>query len=197
MQHYLVLDKTSPRSFFGSTRSGANYAVQQAKKQADITGKPIHVYKDGSNGDYVYVDTKYPRKKNSGDVSMSTDWVPCHAYRKLPDGTVQVLKEDEDSNIRQVNSGRRKRVPNIAQGFWANGVFHPIRASEDYDPKRAGEGGSKKKTAAKKKKPAKKVAKKAAKKKVVARTSSGPSLGRKPAKKKLTPYQKKRSGRYA
>jgi hypothetical protein len=34
---------------------------------------------------------------------------------------------------------RRKR--NIEQGFWANGVFHPIRSSSDYNPKRGGDMG--------------------------------------------------------
>lgn len=32
-----------------------------------------------------------------------------------------------------------KRRRNIEQGFWANGVFHPIRASSDYNPKRGGD----------------------------------------------------------
>jgi hypothetical protein len=34
---------------------------------------------------------------------------------------------------------RRKR--NIEQGFWSNGVFHPIRSSSDYNPKRGGDMG--------------------------------------------------------
>jgi hypothetical protein len=35
---------------------------------------------------------------------------------------------------------RRRR--NIEQGFYAGGVFHPIRSSSDYNPKRGGDMGS-------------------------------------------------------
>ena len=31
------------------------------------------------------------------------------------------------------------KVKNVAMGFWRNGIFHPVRASHDYDPERAGE----------------------------------------------------------
>jgi hypothetical protein len=184
MAYYLVKDKKQPSNYFTSN-SSAVYAAMLAKEEATATGKPIHLYKDEANGKYVYVDTKYPRKRNSGEITMSAEWQPCHAYRKLADGTVQVLTEAEGS--RQVNSGRRKRVPNIAQGFWANGVFHPIRASADYDPRRAGEGGGKKKAAAKKRKPAKKAAKKkvAAKKRTPAKKS--------PAKRRAIAISRPRS----
>jgi|SRR5579885_2867758 hypothetical protein len=57
---------------------------------------------------------------------------------------------------------------NISEGFYAGGVFHPIRSAADYDPSRAGEGGGKKrkrKVAAKaERKPAKKKAAKPARK---------------------------------
>jgi hypothetical protein len=33
----------------------------------------------------------------------------------------------------------RVRNESISQGFWRGGVFHPIRASEDYDPEAVGE----------------------------------------------------------
>jgi len=70
------------------------------------------------------------------------------------------------------------RVKNIERGFQdSQGRFHPIRASSDYDPIRAGDNlpeelktkfsrSGRKKTA---KKAAKKAGKKASKKKVVAR----------------------------
>lgn len=67
---------------------------------------------------------------------------------------------------------------NIAEGFYAGGVFHPIRHSPDYDPSRAGEGGSKRKKKAKAKTKAKAAPKrkaapkkKAAKKKTVKRAA--------------------------
>jgi len=82
------------------------------------------------------------RTKNTGDLKQmqksNGDWVPCHAYRKLADGTVQVLTEADGT--REANTGK-KRIPNVAEGFFANGVFHPIRASWDYDRRRAKEEG--------------------------------------------------------
>ena len=33
-----------------------------------------------------------------------------------------------------------RHIRNIAEGWYTGGVFHPIRASEDYKPSRAGEG---------------------------------------------------------
>lgn len=78
------------------------------------------------------------------------------------------------------NPGRR----NVAEGFHdANGVFHPIRHSSDYDGSRAGEGGSKKKKSGKKKKAVKAKTKKKAPKKKAKRAVTKPK-GRKTAKKK-------------
>ena len=42
---------------------------------------------------------------------------------------------------------RVKRRRNIQQGFYSGGVFHPIRASSDYDSSRGGDSGRKYKTA--------------------------------------------------
>lgn len=70
-----------------------------------------------------------------------------------------------------------QRVRNVAEGFMdANGVFHPIRKSWDYERKRAGEKAEKRtawQTKSTERKPAKKRAKKAVAK-------------RKPAKKTAT-----------
>jgi hypothetical protein len=44
-----------------------------------------------------------------------------------------------------VANGRRmvkRHMKNIEQGFYAGGIFHPIRGSSDYDSSRAGEGKS-------------------------------------------------------
>jgi hypothetical protein len=47
--------------------------------------------------------------------------------------------------------GTRRRMKNVAQGFYDNyGVFHPIRASKDYDESRV--GGKRRKKSKKKKK---------------------------------------------
>lgn len=43
---------------------------------------------------------------------------------------------------KSINKARRKK--NIQEGFMRDGIFHPIRASYDYDPRKTGEGlGSK------------------------------------------------------
>ena len=42
-------------------------------------------------------------------------------------------------------NGRRfvkKYMKNVEQGFFADGIFHPIRASSDYSGRRAGESGT-------------------------------------------------------
>jgi len=79
------------------------------------------------------------------------------------------------------NPAGKKSAKNVAMGFHdLRGVFHPIRASADYDPGRAGEsGGTRRKKKAKAKRP---VAKKkaAAKKKAVKR----PAAKKKAAKRK-------------
>lgn len=86
------------------------------------------------------------RKKNP-TITTSTlpigEWSPAHAIRRNADGSVDILREK--------NSGRRA---NISEGFFAGGVFHPIRSASDYDESRVGEKrkpGSRK--AAKKKVP--------------------------------------------
>jgi hypothetical protein len=68
-----------------------------------------------------------------------------------------VIIDKKRGKIHIINPGK---IRNIAQGFFdQSGTFHPIRASEDYDSSRVGEG--------KKKKPTKKRAtKKSSKKKV-------------------------------
>jgi hypothetical protein len=37
------------------------------------------------------------------------------------------------------NPRRRRRNESISEGFWSNGIFHPIRAADDYDPEAVGE----------------------------------------------------------
>lgn len=34
---------------------------------------------------------------------------------------------------------RKKRNESVEMGFWRGGVFHPIRASDNYDPEAVGE----------------------------------------------------------
>lgn len=57
------------------------------------------------------------------------EWIPAHAVRFNSDGTTTVMVE---------NRGRRR---NVAAGWVEEetGIFHPIRASWDYDPRRSGE----------------------------------------------------------
>ena len=59
------------------------------------------------------------------------EWVPAHAVKFNDDGTVDVMTEEHH------NRGLR----NVEQAFFdASGIFHPIRASADYDASRVGEG---------------------------------------------------------
>jgi hypothetical protein len=44
-----------------------------------------------------------------------------------------------------------RRAANVSDGFYAGGVFHPIRSSVDYDPSRGDPDRGKKKKGAKKK----------------------------------------------
>ena len=88
-------------------------------------------------------------------------------------GRLRVLKARAGRIVRGrfVPNPKGKRS-NIAAGFHdEEGQFHPIRASFDYDPGRAGESRRKKAKAKKKKapKPPRKKAKRAPKKKAKAR----------------------------
>ena len=40
---------------------------------------------------------------------------------------------------RYAQNPRRRRNESISQGFWSGGIFHPIRAADDYDPGAVGE----------------------------------------------------------
>jgi hypothetical protein len=44
------------------------------------------------------------------------------------------------TKIRQMMKAKNRKRKNVEMGYWAGGVFHPVRASRDYDPGRAGEG---------------------------------------------------------
>lgn len=63
-------------------------------------------------------------KRKNPVSSLTGKWIPAHAVRILPTGQVQVLKEK--------NPGRK--IHNVEMGFRdRQGIFHPIRASEDYE----------------------------------------------------------------
>ena len=83
-----------------------------------------------------------PRKSNPTISSSKLpigEWSPAHAIRQNADGSIDILREK--------NSGRRA---NISEGFYAGGVFHPIRAAADYDESRVGEKRVGRKTTKKK-----------------------------------------------
>lgn len=64
--------------------------------------------------------------------------------QKLPGGKVKVMVTlpDLSSALQMAKKMGVKSNPvsrkNIAEGFWANGVFHPIRHSSDYRPEALG-----------------------------------------------------------
>lgn len=74
------------------------------------------------------------------------EWVPAHAVMFNSDGTVDVMTESEHEPRR-----------NIMAGFHdEEGIFHPIRASADYDSSRVGEISRRKKAKLKRKAKARK-----------------------------------------
>lgn len=90
--------------------------------------------------------------RNPGGLEYG-QWIPAQAVRFNENGSVSM-----DVPGRAVNRGRRtnRRRRNIAAGFWDDSGFHPIRASYDYSPSRAGETRKpKRKAKAKKRRKAK------------------------------------------
>lgn len=69
----------------------------------------------------------------------TTGWtVPIHLGENV---TVRVRGKSRKSAMSRANSFRRTHLKNIMAGFYdEDGIFHPIRASKDYSPSRAGEG---------------------------------------------------------
>jgi len=69
-----------------------------------------------------------------------------------------IIIDRKRGKVHIINPGK---IQNIAQGFFdSNGVFHPIRASGDYDSSRVGESKKKKKPTKKRAKATKKSSKK-------------------------------------
>ena len=83
-------------------------------------------------------------------------FIPVEAVRYNRNGTVTV--KVKDSVVRSNPTLKR----NMANGYIAGGVFHPIRSSPDYDPSAVGEKRkTKKKTTKKKAAPKRKAVKRA------------------------------------
>ena len=79
-------------------------------------------------------------------MKIGKDWTPVTAIRKIGNKIEALILGEKK---RTANSGRTK---NISEGFYANGVFHPIRSASDYDESRVGETRvARKKSASKKK----------------------------------------------
>jgi hypothetical protein len=110
------------------------------------------------------------RRRNSGDVETVTpdmiagETIPCSAVTVHDDGSIDIIQDDnaeigimrgDDEFIPLPNPRRASgRIKNVAMGFYANGVFHPIRASSDYQTSRtASESGPKYKSKTGYKKP--------------------------------------------
>lgn len=63
--------------------------------------------------------------------------------KKKPLATFSISGPTLKKAVSRAKSFLRKRLKNVEQGFYAGGIFHPIRASADYSGGRAGEGRSK------------------------------------------------------
>ena len=143
---YVLKNKNYPASWF-SHHGTKSAAAKKAQLMANETGDDWFIGRADSRRsvDIQVIGTKLPKYRKTNPTSTATlseDWEPCHAVRKLADGTVQILREK--------NSGRQK---NISEGFMAGGVFHPIRHAGDYDPSRVGESRAYKKRRKKGSKP--------------------------------------------
>jgi hypothetical protein len=75
---------------------------------------------------------------------------------KAGPATVNIFGKTKKKAVANGRHFVKKYMKNIEQGFYAGGVFHPIRASSDYSARRAGEAG---KTRARRFTPKKKAAK--------------------------------------
>ena len=72
--------------------------------------------------------TRYLRKMNPSKMKGVT-----HVrVKKLTGGGLTIIP------VRTIGNPRRRR--NISEGFYSGGVFHPIRASYDYNVMRSGDG---------------------------------------------------------
>lgn len=58
--------------------------------------------------------------------------------------TVNIHGKTKAAAKRNATAFKKKYMKNVEQGFYAGGIFHPIRASRDYSSARAGEGRSSK-----------------------------------------------------
>lgn len=58
---------------------------------------------------------------------------------KKPVAVISVRGRSKKHAVANANRVLRKHFKNVTAGFYRGGVFHPIRASEDYRPSRAGE----------------------------------------------------------
>ena len=82
-------------------------------------------------------------KKRKASAAKASRTARDRAAKRAASKTKQHLASRALSRSYSLPAGS-KRKKNIAQGFYdGNGIFHPIRASADYDGKTAGEAGGK------------------------------------------------------
>lgn len=93
----------------------------------------------------IMAATKRRRRRNqaTGDFPVG-EYVPVEAVKINGDGTLNVVMEDSQLMDVLSTENRRRHNPhgrrNITAGFYdEDGIFHPIRASRDYDSARAGD----------------------------------------------------------
>lgn len=130
-------------------------------------GSSKTIYHTSDLQDAIGTAKAMSRRSNSGLMSNIKKIIPVDAIIQTTDGKIHAL--------RTKNPGRTK---NVAMGYMAGGVFHPIRASADYDESRVGESrpGKRKK--------AKKSAIKKTKKRVLSPKEFDTKFKKKKAKKK-------------
>jgi hypothetical protein len=106
--------------------------------------KPNKVLGIGDCGAPPWTAPTGPADAGSGSLSSIWDWLMANPWAWVVIGIVVYAvatngdgsENDSASPRRRRSNGRRR---NVAQGFFDQTGFHPIRSSADYDPDRAGD----------------------------------------------------------
>jgi hypothetical protein len=97
--------------------------------------KPNKVLGIGDCGAPPWTAPTGPADAGSGSLSSIWNWLMANPWAWVVIGIVVYAVATNDESPRKRNSPRR----NVAQGFFDQTGFHPIRSSADYDPDRAGD----------------------------------------------------------
>jgi hypothetical protein len=139
-------DYDPSRAGEGRDSSGRRYKVQRTKvkryKEAMAKASATNL---GKRAATVKARKKAERAAAKKKAERSARAKAAYAARKKPAKkasrvTRSAAKKTTARQRSAAKTAAKRRRRNIAMGAYGDGVFHPIRASWDYDPSRAGEG---------------------------------------------------------